>query len=821
MAQRRLEVLITGNAKDAQKAFGDLEKSAAKSGKKTESSLSKMQKGLVGLGLAGAAIGSFKAFEESEKVARQTEAVIKSTGGEAQVTADHIGDLASEMSKLGGVDDELVQQGANMLLTFTKVRNEVGKGNDIFDQATLAANNYAAATGTDVVAANKLLGTVLNDPLKGLTKLTKAGVQFTQQQKDQIAAMVASGDTMGAQKVILAEFSKQFGGSLEANATASGKAQVALENMGESIGQILAPAMTRGADSLASLASGFSSLPESAQTAILAVGGISAAAIIAGPRVVEFAGMVKDGADALSGMVSPAGSAAGAVNGSLSAIGGLPGAAAGAAVGIGVLAVAYTSLTEDGRKATKGALELIEAAKATGDTLEETFDDRLAKTIAGVTGGFDLAGSGKDLGSNLEQMGISAKEFAEALHGTDQEYKAFRDSLGEKFQDDPNRLGAFETLKTDMSVLREASIQADERSAEYARTQKDLGVVQKDLGVQTDATASSTDGLTTSTGEAKTAGDGWLGSNRDLIDAFQERIRKQKEINDGMQEAIDLAYASVDSNLALRSAHDSVQDATIALDEARKNGSSPETIQRSQDDLTAAILRESVATREAAAANAEAAGKSFTAGEAALIQRNKLAELQAQTGFTSAELRGLVAKLDNASSERQVKLNTAQAEANISSLQQKTQAYIDTLSLGATLAANSGLYGETGAISGSIGSSGGAQNSKAGHDRPGRRPGRAAGGPVEAGMIYEVNERGQELFAAGMSGTIINASKTKQMLGNTSVNGGTRGYGGGGSVTNIWNITETTSARATANEVARILNRETRMGRNPLVGANG
>jgi len=158
MAEKQLAVLITANAKQAQKEFGALGASAEKGGKRTTKALSGVQKSLLGLGVGAAAIGAFKAFEESEKISRQTAAVIKSTGGEAQVTAGHIGDLAEEMSKLGGVDDELVQQGANMLLTFTKVRNEVGKGNDIFDQATLAANNYAAATGTDVVAANKLLG---------------------------------------------------------------------------------------------------------------------------------------------------------------------------------------------------------------------------------------------------------------------------------------------------------------------------------------------------------------------------------------------------------------------------------------------------------------------------------------------------------------------------------------------------------------------------------------------------------------------------------------------------------------------------------------
>ena len=38
-----------------------------------------------------------------------------------------------------GVDDDAIKSGAAVLLTFTKIRNEVGKGNDVFNQATLAA----------------------------------------------------------------------------------------------------------------------------------------------------------------------------------------------------------------------------------------------------------------------------------------------------------------------------------------------------------------------------------------------------------------------------------------------------------------------------------------------------------------------------------------------------------------------------------------------------------------------------------------------------------------------------------------------------------
>ncbi len=63
------------------------------------------------------------------------------------------------------------------------------------------------------------LGKALNDPIKGVTALQRVGVSFTATQKDQIKALVESGKTMEAQKLILRELNKEFGGS----ATAAGK----------------------------------------------------------------------------------------------------------------------------------------------------------------------------------------------------------------------------------------------------------------------------------------------------------------------------------------------------------------------------------------------------------------------------------------------------------------------------------------------------------------------------------------------------------------------------------------------------------------------
>ena len=182
---------------------------------------------------------------ESQKVGALTTQVIKSTGGAAKVTADQVGTLATAISNKTGIDDEAVQAASNLLLTFTNVRNEVGKGNDVFNQATQAATDMGAALGGDPKTSAIQLGKALNDPVKGVTALSKVGVSFTAQQKDQIKTLVKSGKTLDAQKIILGELNKEFGGAAAASSTAGEKMATAFGNFKENIGTALLPALDR------------------------------------------------------------------------------------------------------------------------------------------------------------------------------------------------------------------------------------------------------------------------------------------------------------------------------------------------------------------------------------------------------------------------------------------------------------------------------------------------------------------------------------------------------------------------------------------------
>lgn len=191
--------------------------------------------------LTSAVTDAFHALAEVDKISGQTAAVIKSTGGAAHVTSDQVATLADQLERKTGIEAESIQRGQNLLLTFTNIKDAAGKNNDIFTQATKIMADLGTAMGTDASGAAIQLGKALNDPTAGITALTRVGVTFTDAQKAQIKALQESGNMMAAQKIILAELNKEFGGS----AAAAGQTFAgALNRVANGLGSITEAMMT-------------------------------------------------------------------------------------------------------------------------------------------------------------------------------------------------------------------------------------------------------------------------------------------------------------------------------------------------------------------------------------------------------------------------------------------------------------------------------------------------------------------------------------------------------------------------------------------------
>ena len=164
---------------------------------------------------------------EAENATAQLEAVLKSTGGVAGMTKDQLLGMADGLEQTTKFSAEAVMGAQSMLLTFT------GIGKDVFPQVTEMALDMATALGGDASSQAQALGKALNDPIAGISKLTKQGVVFTEEQKNQITAMAEAGDVAGAQSVMLQELQKEFGGSAAAAGdTFSGKLEILKNKFG-------------------------------------------------------------------------------------------------------------------------------------------------------------------------------------------------------------------------------------------------------------------------------------------------------------------------------------------------------------------------------------------------------------------------------------------------------------------------------------------------------------------------------------------------------------------------------------------------------------
>lgn len=303
----KLQSQITGEAQAAGSAAGKA------LGAGVTASASGIAKGIGGIfAVVGAARffrGALAEAQEAVKVGNLTNAVIRSTGAVAGVTAQQVEALANRLSKVAAVDDELIQAGENVLLTFTQVRNQVGAGNDVFNQATAAALDMSAALGTDLQGSVIQLGKALNDPIQGMTALRRVGVSFTEQQREQVKALQDSGNLLAAQKIVLAEVQREFGGAAAAGATDLDRLHVAIGNFKESIGTALLPTVNAAASGLTSMLGGFNALPGPIRGVTTSLFGLGAAGVAIGilaPKIRnardELEGMGRAGAAASRGL---------------------------------------------------------------------------------------------------------------------------------------------------------------------------------------------------------------------------------------------------------------------------------------------------------------------------------------------------------------------------------------------------------------------------------------------------------------------------------------------------------------------------------------
>lgn len=180
---------------------------------------------------------SISGYKEALEGQRKLASVLEATGNAAGITQAEIETFAGEMQSLTNFEGDATVAAASMLAAFTNIRG------DIFTDTIEGAMNLSTVMGGDLNSNVALLGKSLNDPIEGMKKLAKAGVQFSDAEIKQVEALQKSGDMIGAQQIMLAGLEERFGGAAEAVADPWTQLTNTLGDMGEMFGSLLLPSI--------------------------------------------------------------------------------------------------------------------------------------------------------------------------------------------------------------------------------------------------------------------------------------------------------------------------------------------------------------------------------------------------------------------------------------------------------------------------------------------------------------------------------------------------------------------------------------------------
>jgi hypothetical protein len=211
--------------------------------------------------------------------------IINATGGAAGKSVEDIAKISREIGRQTLASTQEVRDAAGVLLTFKNVAG------DVFDDTLGLAQDLAEAGFGNLRTNAVQLGKALNDPVKGLDGLSRAGVQFTDAQKDQIKALVKSGDLLAAQQLVVKELSSQFGGAgaaaAQGYAGALDTAGEAAKELAEEVGGKLLPALTAG---LKAATVGIDFLTQNSDALLGAVAGLATVGI---PLLIKGLGLLR------------------------------------------------------------------------------------------------------------------------------------------------------------------------------------------------------------------------------------------------------------------------------------------------------------------------------------------------------------------------------------------------------------------------------------------------------------------------------------------------------------------------------------------------
>jgi TP901 family phage tail tape measure protein len=707
------------------------------------------------LGYAQSGLTAAEATDVLVETARQGKAEPAELAAQMGRLIPIASELGITFGDVGGAIAALSTKGFNAEQATTALVNVMGKLLKPSEQAKemLEAVGLSTDTIRQSIAEKGLLATL--EELRA--KLGENGfVKFLEDQQAVQGGLALLGGDLNKTKEIFAEVGDAAGATESAfatwaesmgaqNARAFAQFQVALIGLGD----IIAPIATDVIGALSGIAEAFSSLPGGVQQAIVYVALFAAALgpiMSIGGRVITLVGTL---ARILPQLAVPAGSVSGAFSGAATSVSGFGSALrtlgiVGAVVGsLFLLREAIGTVNDEVDRASLGTLEnqlldLADTGEASGATLKRVFDGLFGEIGPGVEGFSRMTAQAKaDLDSLDDALASLAGKDAEAA------------------------ADAFEHISEALQGQGFSAGQVKERFDAYGEA-----VASADTSNRT--TQGAID-------EATGAIEGQTGALEEAQSALQAYI-------DTLKAQFDPQFAMIDAIQSSAAAQTELRDSLAALNEARAGGD-VEAITEAEARYAEAVngARSSVVDLQSAA-NAlkdSMAENGFTAEEVTA----KFVDLAVQQGFTAEEALVMAEAFGiatgTADSLGRTDPNVAVSETGAMGVQEQLRSTSNE-ARGIPNTVHVGVFAETHSARIGIAGVGQALNDIDGRQATvtvkqlfttvgqafGFASGRAVGGPVSAGRLYEVaegdkaellNMGGRQYLIPGADGNVVPA----------------------------------------------------------------
>ena len=212
----------------------------------------------IGAAFTAAAVGATRLGIEMAKAAAESQAVTRglenalTNAGNFGDSAQSIGiatkaltDHSKALGEMAGINDETINK---LKARWSAVPELAATGVDGINNLAQVSADIAAGTGKDIETIGLMFAKVAGDEETALSKLQRAGIVLTDEQKKTYDQILTTNGEMAAQAYLVETLGDKYKGAAEASADPFKRLQEIFKNLGEDLGKYLLPAISNFAD---------------------------------------------------------------------------------------------------------------------------------------------------------------------------------------------------------------------------------------------------------------------------------------------------------------------------------------------------------------------------------------------------------------------------------------------------------------------------------------------------------------------------------------------------------------------------------------------